>query len=674
MGKVSKELQEKIEELQEDIDKHESKITKVKENIEEKEAEKKSVEDIFKNRVWEVMKKYEEEFGDTAFKGLRNSKEKFMKRYIQEAEKLKNRESISLQELIKRKKSIFSQNPEKLNYLKEISLKEDIENKEIFNTKIVGKEDLDIAKLISHLNISDWVKEGHKHMENSNGICPFCQQDLPEGFEEELESYFDTTYTTQINQLNKDANDYEENIEAIIQKVKELTKIENEYLNKEKIDQLLNLIESKFSNNKLFIEKKKKEPSRAVKIKSIIPEVYEINAIIKKANEEMKKYNNIIENLEEEKKILINDIWYYILEENKTLYEEYKRELTKLNKALEGMKKSHENLEDFVGKKIKELKETEMKVTSVENTVNEINAYLNKFGFTNFRLSTTKEKGNYKIIREDGQDVGDTLSEGEKTFITFLYFYYLIQGSNDTEKITSKKIVVIDDPVSSLDSNVLFVVSNLVRNIMEDVRNKKSNIKQLFVFTHNVYFHKEVSFDYNSQNYIKKDESYWIIKKVNNQSKIERCDKNPIKSSYELLWSELKLISEHNLLTTQNVMRRILETYFKFFGGVDIRKEIEKFEGQDKIIGRSLLSWVNDGSHHINEDLEVERSFEEKQQYLKVFKRIFCESGHESHFNMMTKDFPADMFGSNGEEANRLATIEIQQGIDQVASIKEEEK
>lgn len=674
LGEASKELQEKIEELQEDIEKYESKIIKVEENIKEKEKEKKSVEDKFKNRVWKVMKKHEEEFKDTAFKGLRNKKEKFMERFIQEAEKLKNRAPISLQELLKRQNSIFSQNPEELNYLKEISLKKDIENKEIFNTKIVGKEDLDIAKLISHLNISDWVREGHKHMKNSDGICPFCQQDLPEGFEEELESYFDTTYTTQINQLNKDASDYEEYAEVTLQNVKELIKIENEYLNKEEIEQLLNLIESKFRNNKLLIEKKKKEPSRAVKIVSIVPEVNAINAVIKKANEEIKNYNNIINNLKEEKKILINDIWHYIVEENKQLYNDFKSKLTTINKALEGMNESHKQLRGYIDEKDKELKETDKKVTSVENTVNEINAYLNKFGFTNFRLSTTKEKGKYRIIREDGEDVGDTLSEGEKTFITFLYFYYLIQGSNNAERIRSKKIVVIDDPVSSLDSNVLFVVSNLVRNIMEDIRNKRSNIKQLFVFTHNVYFHKEVSFDYNNHNDSKKDESYWIIKKINNKSKVERCDKNPIKSSYELLWNELKLTKDHNLLTIQNVMRRILETYFKFFGGVDIRKEIEKFEGQDKIIGRSLFSWVNDGSHHINEDLEVERSIEEKQQYLKVFKRIFCESGHESHFNMMTKDFPEDMFGSKAAEAKKVVTSEIQQGIEQIASIKEEER
>ncbi|MBR8644248.1 AAA family ATPase [[Brevibacterium] frigoritolerans] len=36
--------------------------------------------------------------------------------------------------------------------------------------------------------------------------------------------------------------------------------------------------------------------------------------------------------------------------------------------------------------------------------------------------------------------------------MTFLYFYQLLKGSNSKEDINTEKVVVIDDPISSLDS------------------------------------------------------------------------------------------------------------------------------------------------------------------------------------------------------------------------------
>ena len=138
---------------------------------------------------------------------------------------------------------------------------------------------------------------------------------------------------------------------------------------------------------------------------------------------------------------------------------------------------------------------SEEKITSISHSINEINRILGSFGFRNFKLADAG-KGNYKIIRDDGRDAEATLSEGEKTFITFLYFYQLIKGNDSKEQITADKIVVIDDPISSLDSNVLFIVSSLIRKLIDEIReNQNSNFKQLLILTHNVYFHKEVSFN-----------------------------------------------------------------------------------------------------------------------------------------------------------------------------------
>ncbi len=47
-------------------------------------------------------------------------------------------------------------------------------------------------------------------MEDTDGICPFCQQELPISFKEKLDEYFDVTYTEQIQNLNLSIEKYEE--------------------------------------------------------------------------------------------------------------------------------------------------------------------------------------------------------------------------------------------------------------------------------------------------------------------------------------------------------------------------------------------------------------------------------------------------------------------------------
>ncbi len=44
----------------------------------------------------------------------------------------------------------------------------------------------------------------------------------------------------------------------------------------------------------------------------------------------------------------------------------------------------------------------------------------------------------------------------------------MIKGSINETGITRDKVVVIDDPISSLDSNILFIVSHLVKEIITD--------------------------------------------------------------------------------------------------------------------------------------------------------------------------------------------------------------
>lgn len=113
-------------------------------------------------------------------------------------------------------------------------------------------------------------------------------------------------------------------------------------------------------------------------------------------------------------------------------------------------------------------------------------------------------------------------------------------------------------------------------------------------------------------------------------------------------------------------MRRILENYFKFFGNIDVNEIIEEFPDEEKVVCNSLLSWANDGSHHVNDDLYVDSNQEQNKVYFEVFKTIFLNSKHESHFNMMMGNFESEEKDSSvGEEAKK----EMQEALDQVAVV-----
>ncbi len=55
------------------------------------------------------------------------------------------------------------------------------------------------------------------------------------------------------------------------------------------------------------------------------------------------------------------------------------------------------------------------------------------------------------------------------------------------------------------------------------------------------------------------------------------------------------------------------------------------------MICKSLLSWINDGSHSISDDLYIEIQDNIIDKYLEVFKQIFIKTDHEGHYNMMMK-------------------------------------
>jgi wobble nucleotide-excising tRNase len=493
LGKESSDIIKLIDKKMEEIRKHQEEIEDLDNNINEKKEQLKLLRDDFVEKCWKLKIKYDDVFKE-AFKGLRNNRERFMEKCLEEA-KSNNNELHTYEELKKRVESVFNGPQEKIDLITNIQFDESVEENSIFQTKIIGKEDIDIARLITTLNISDWVQQGRKYMEHTNGLCPFCQQELPKNFKAKLDEYFDETFNKQINILNLAIKRYQNEIDGIIKNLQFLKNQDIPFINRESVSHIIDVINSTYKENILLLEKKKNEPSRSIELRPIAGYIKQIKFEIEKANLQITNINRVIDNIKDEKVKLIKDIWRFIVEENKDNYKHYIYNFTRDSKALEGMKTKKENKLKYKKKLEQEVTQLQNQLTSVLPSINEINNLLKSFGFTNFKLAESEEKGNYKIIRENGEDANETLSEGEKTFITFLYFYQLLKGSNNKDMVNTDRIIVIDDPISSLDSNILFIVSTLINNLKKKIRSNKSNFKQLIILTHNVYFHKEISFN-----------------------------------------------------------------------------------------------------------------------------------------------------------------------------------
>ena len=225
--------------------------------------------------------------------------------------------------------------------------------------------------------------------------------------------------------------------------------------------------------------------------------------------------------------------------------------------------------------------------------------------------------------------------------MTFLYFYHLLKGSDSDAGVVQDRVVVFDDPVSSLDSDILFIVGCLIKGVFNDVRAGVGQIKQVFVLTHNVYFHKEITYNSRRKKESMNEDSFWIVRKSGADSMIYSHPSNPIKTSYELLWGEVRNPDRLNA-TIQNTLRRILENYFKILGNTDLDALCDLFEGKEKLICKSLLCWAHDGSHYAHDDLYISIEDTMVESYITVFRKVFEMSGHLGHYKMMMGDAFAD--------------------------------
>nr|VFK22346.1 MAG: Wobble nucleotide-excising tRNase [Candidatus Kentron sp. LPFa] len=452
-----------------------------------KKAELKTLDLEFKENCWKKGKlKYADDKLKDAFKGYL-TKEPFKNKLLEESSS--NTESLlPLAELKKKAESIFGQTPTTEQSIPAIDATRLLahESNPILGKRVIGKDDVDIAAMIKKLDNSDWVRAGRSFYNTNEGVCPFCQQETTKGFAQSLNEYFDEAFERDSKAINDLVTNYSTDAERLERQLAEIIATPGKFLDVEKLKTEKALLDPKVTVNKQRLAGKKKEASRAVGLESLGSVVAKIESLIDSVNAKVTEHNERVANLSQERNTLTAQVWKFVLEELETDTEKYKKDKAKLEKAIESLEKQIETAEkDKQGKEV-EIRKLEGQITSIQPTIDGINGLLSSFGFQGFSLAKVASGDSYKLVRSDGSDAKATLSEGERGFVTFLYFYHLLKGSDSSSGITNDRVVVFDDPVSSLDSDILFVVGSLIKGLFEKVRAGTDHIKQIFVLTHNV--------------------------------------------------------------------------------------------------------------------------------------------------------------------------------------------
>ncbi|HCE3212147.1 AAA family ATPase [Vibrio parahaemolyticus] len=246
------------------------------------------------------------------------------------------------------------------------------------------------------------------------------------------------------------------------------------------------------------------------------------------------------------------------------------------SKKVENRKTANGNvqkLNDEISTIKEEIQRLEAELSNESIAVDAFNAELAKFiGRTELTLKFDAKQKGYRISRNGSDMHAQNLSEGEKTAIAFVYFATKLEERDNDIKNT---IVVIDDPVSSFDSNHLFHSYSFLKKHCEQA-------KQLFVMTHNFAYFKLVRDWMLKKNQMRKQppvikaRAYTIESKSGEvrQSKLVNAGRSltDYNSEYHYLFSKLYSLREKQELNLDevylcaNLSRKLLESFlcFKF--------------------------------------------------------------------------------------------------------------
>lgn len=438
---------------------------------------------------------------------------------------------------------------------------------DLFQTSVVSKT---IQKFVDDENLKSWIEDGLKlHDKNQTSECEYCGNTITEERIKELEGHFNDNYKAfqarltsangwlQSQFINKPTlpatNDFYEEFQN------EYSQVCNNMDNS--IEALNSQIEVWHSTLKIKLTnplelRLKIDSINESSINYLNDTMVKINTIVEKHNH---KSNNFFEETTKSKEKL--ELHFATSEVNDFGYHQK-------NKEVKERESSNNELNIEIGNRNKEILILEDSLSNEGIGADQFNKSLHRFlGRSELTLRFNPEKKGYEILRNNSNRVDGNLSEGEKTAIAFVYFITKLKENDNNIENT---IVVVDDPISSFDSNHLFHAYSFMKVNCE-------NAKQLFVLTHNFTFFKLVR-DWISRKNKKTDQNianFYVVKSDNEQprsSLITDADTTLVSynSEYHYIFSRLHSLKNQQTLAIDdhflaaNLSRKLLEAFLSF--------------------------------------------------------------------------------------------------------------
>ncbi|GAA8372569.1 AAA family ATPase [Helicobacter pylori] len=516
-----KDFREKVEKRQKKIkDENDSENTLSAKQESEIKKYDKEIEKIRKKMTSNTIKITPDEIGINDFCKVSKDKFKYQEDALTDLEKDFNK----LNEAMK-----------KFDGLKEMELPKDdqtIKDKLefLFSFDIDKKAGQVSEKIKEHISKvgREFIEKGIKlQKEMPDNACPFCTQKIPNEIIQEYTSYFNKSVET-FNQRSLEMSGTlknildQWNIKEILQSFEKFEPFMKKDFSKNK-ESLENALEQiKVLLEKLQKEVDKKEGAKnKEKFQEIDKELLEIQKDIQQHVDETRKILNEKKKQKEKLEKLKTELKEARIKKVKHDSYDWQKSKREAERKLSVLNRGHERLNRLLEKIDNKLKKLyEQKRPDIEA----INSYLKALNLPKYSLhedyrivlnSDALENSKAEMILENSE-AEMILSGGEKTTLAFAYFLARLKLFYKKEDLKDL-VVIIDDPISSLDEQRIYNTSDIVAKINQELAGealKDEDKAQVFVLTHNHTFMARLI------NMVGKHARYFQLERNQNQLKI----------------------------------------------------------------------------------------------------------------------------------------------------------
>lgn len=425
----------------------------------------------------------------------------------------------------------------------------------LFNTL---QKEYKIIEDIPTSEVIKWLERGITLHTESDNVCIFCHNHFNlETIKELIKSYKENSIQKDIFRLEDIKKHLNNNI-SILNFAKSIKgNLSVLGCSQEEINNLFNFSYTKSITNLVkIIEEKISNMDKSFQITNNILELE------KETIEKNKKIKDIYNSRLNEVNVSINNI----------------EKITKgtIAIAIEG-EKIQDKIEQ-VQKNEKEVKTIETSNTKINNEIRNLEEQKSEYtDFMNFlngvlyslgiQIKLILKEDNYYLKHplEECNLTINSISEGEKNLLALMYFYFELYSDKEQENFNSEvKLVVIDDPISSLDDSNKFYVLEIVKRILSEKK------PQIFILTHSWDDFNQITYGIKP-----KDPDYGLFEiyknsKNNFHSEIQSCKNNV--APYKKLFQEIYMLKDKNfeelsqceIYHASNSMRRVFEEFLNF--------------------------------------------------------------------------------------------------------------